>query len=720
MSQLYNSGTISASEGAAVFGGQIDPSFPVASVYIQNDGTISSDLGLAVQTGGGDDVLELTENSVIEGYADLGDGWDHLVVDFNDEAPADAIGQVAATANVEMLSVDSGNWRAEGPTSFYDEVEIEDGTSLTIAQYEGYSSILANHVDLGGTLNLDFITDTEPGDLTGLLIDGAGSVHLVGGATILVDDASGLQHTGGTFVENGTLLLTDVYDGDVATSGEGTFQLGDGGTTGDFTGDMVNDGTFVFSRSDDYSLLGVFSGNGLLVKNGDGTLSFGGTYDFTGTTTINAGAIALTGQLDADTELDLSGEGSFDLSQVAGGQQEVAQLSGTGGNLQLGTTSLTINQDSNTSFSGSISGSGTLTKQGTGDLKLGGDSSFSGTANVNGGTLSVNGSYAGGTFVVNEGGLLGGNGTVGDTTIQGGSLGAGNSIGVLTVAGDLTLTSASTLVVEVDPAGNADLIDVTGSATLGGATVNVLAGAGIYAPVTDYTILTADGGISGTFGTINTNLAYLVPLLSYTVDTVSLKLTRNDVDYSTYAKTPNQAAIGNLIEALGYGSTLYDTTLVMARGDVADDFETLTGGVYPSFTGALIETADMLRRQTMQAPRSGSGAYGWVTGLLGNVSGEGKAGVSGFKAKNTGIAGGLGYAMAGFDVSAGAGLPLAGSGQPPGQRQQGDLCHAAGGLQQPGGRQGARRHPARLVRRQVQPQHLARNAQQLAQRRAQG
>ncbi|MXO58944.1 hypothetical protein GRI89_05260 [Altererythrobacter salegens] len=652
-SELYNSGTVHGTAGVAVRGLQADPNFVPADYYIQNNGTLSSDTGVAVLTGAGDDVLELTENSVIDGIADLGAGYDHLVLDFNDNAAADAIGQVVSTVNVEMLSVERGSWRAEGVASDYDEVEIEEGATLTVAQdANGDSSIGTGYVDLGGTLNLDFAHDT---DVTGVLIEGAGSLHLVGGATVLVEDASGLQFTGGTFVENGTLLLTDVYGGAVTTSGDGTFELGDGGTTGDFTGDLVNDGTFVFSRSDDYSLSGAFSGTGLLVKNGDGTLSFGGTYDFSGTTTINAGAIALTGQLDANSELDLSGDGSFDLSQVSGGTQEVAELSGTGGNLELGTTTLTINQQTNTVFSGTISGDGTVNKEGTGDLKLEGDSTFTGSANVNGGTLSVNGSYAGGTFTVNDGGLLGGNGTVGDTTIQGGALGAGNSIGHLTVAGDLTFTSASTLVVEVDPAGNADLIEVTGAATLGGATVNVLAGAGTYAPVTDYTILTADGGISGTFGTVTTNLAYLVPLLSYTVDTVSLRLSRNDVDFSGYAANPNQSAIGNLIEDLGFGSTLYDSTLLLARADVADDFETLTGGVYPSFVGAMVETADMLRRQTMDAPRSGSGAYGWATGLLGNVKGTAGTGIAGYKADNTGVAGGLGYAMAGFDISGGVG-----------------------------------------------------------------
>ena len=49
---------------------------------------------------------------------------------------------------------------------------------------------------------------------------------------------------------------------------------------------------------------------------------------------------------------------------------------------------------------------------------------------VNGGTLSVNGSIASSSLTtVNAGGTLGGNGTVGNTTINGGTLAPGNSIG---------------------------------------------------------------------------------------------------------------------------------------------------------------------------------------------------------------------------------------------------------------------------------------------------
>ena len=47
----------------------------------------------------------------------------------------------------------------------------------------------------------------------------------------------------------------------------------------------------------------------------------------------------------------------------------------------------------------------------------------------------MNGSIANSTVTVNAGGMLGGTGVIGNTTINGGTLSPGNSIGTLTVQG---------------------------------------------------------------------------------------------------------------------------------------------------------------------------------------------------------------------------------------------------------------------------------------------
>ena len=165
-----------------------------------------------------------------------------------------------------------------------------------------------------------------------------------------------------------------------------------------------------------------------------------------------------------------------------------------------------INRTEAWTFAGGISGTGEFQQLGTSTTTLSGTNTYTGPTTVNGGTLSVNGSIASSSLTtVNAGGTLAGNGIVGNTTVNGGTLAPGNSIGLLTVQGSLVFTAASSYMVEVSPA-NADRVNVTGRATLGGATVNASFAAGTYV-AKQYAIINATGGVSGTFGAqVNTNL----------------------------------------------------------------------------------------------------------------------------------------------------------------------------------------------------------------------
>ena len=117
--------------------------------------------------------------------------------------------------------------------------------------------------------------------------------------------------------------------------------------------------------------------------------------------------------------------------------------------------------------------------------------------NVLGGTFSVNG-IINGLVTVYAGGTLGGTGTIDDVVVNGGVLAPGNSIGTLNVANSLTLSAASSYMVEISGTSN-DLTRVTGAATLGGATVVVVP---IGTVAKQYTILTATGGVTDTFNPV--------------------------------------------------------------------------------------------------------------------------------------------------------------------------------------------------------------------------
>src|SRR5258708_11169786 len=126
---------------------------------------------------------------------------------------------------------------------------------------------------------------------------------------------------------------------------------------------------------------------------------------------------------------------------------------------------------------------------------------YTGATNVNAGMLVVDGSTVPSALTtVNAGGTLAGSGTVGNTAIAGGTLAPGSTggsvFGPLTVAGNLSFTAASTYMIQVSPT-NAGKTNVSGTASLGGATVNAVFQPGSYVDK-KYTIVHATSGLGGT------------------------------------------------------------------------------------------------------------------------------------------------------------------------------------------------------------------------------
>ena len=222
---------------------------------------------------------------------------------------------------------------------------------------------------------------------------------------------------------------------------------------------------------------------------------------------------------------------AFALLDLAGVDHTLGSLVWGGSVTNSGTHAAMLragSDNSSTTFIGSIqdgTGLTALVKEGTGTLTLSGTNTYTGATTIDAGTLSVNGSIASSSMTtVNAGGTLGGNGIVGNTIINGGRLSPGNSIGTLTVQGSLVFTAASSYMVEVSPSA-ADRTNVTGKATLGGATVNASFASGSYVPK-QYTIVNAAGGINGTFGSLlNTNLpSAFATGLSYDANNAYLNL----------------------------------------------------------------------------------------------------------------------------------------------------------------------------------------------------
>ncbi|HFZ4879144.1 TPA: S8 family serine peptidase, partial [Serratia marcescens] len=186
-------------------------------------------------------------------------------------------------------------------------------------------------------------------------------------------------------------------------------------------------------------------------------------------------------------------------------------------------------------WSNDISGHGGLTKQGIGTLVLTGNNTYSGPTLVNQGRLAINGSVTS-AVSVQSGGIVGGSGTVGSLTARrGGTVAPGNSIGTLNVAGDVSFEPGSRYAVEVGPNGQSDRIQSGGAATIGGGEVavtlenssNLLTQSEVRSLLgQQYTILSAQQGVSGQFDAVAPNYLFLGTGLSYQPTGVTLSVGR--------------------------------------------------------------------------------------------------------------------------------------------------------------------------------------------------
>ncbi|MFD4835924.1 autotransporter domain-containing protein [Achromobacter sp. NPDC058515] len=390
---------------------------------------------------------------------------------------------------------------------------------------------------------------------------------LVNGGTLQAGIANAFADSAAVVVNSGaTLALNGFSQRANQLSGAGTISLG----AATLTANNPAGGT---------TYAGVISGPGALNKTGAGTLTLTAANTYSGGTTVALGTLQI-------------GDGGASGSIV-------------GPVLNNGT--LAINRSDSVAFDGAIAGNGAIRQIGGGVTRLTGDNrAFAGTTTVAAGTLAVDGPLGGALDVLAAGRLQGG-GAIGSATISG-TVAPGSSIGTLNVAGNLRFDPGSIYEVEVDAAGRGDRIAATGVATINGGTVRVLAGAGDYAPATTYTILAADGGRSGTFADVSSNLAFLSPALGYDPNHVYLTLTRNTTSFAGVGLTRNQIAAGGGIESLGPRNPLFDAVLDLSAVQSRAAFDRLSGEIHASAAGALMEDSHFVRDAAASRLRSAFGA----------------------------------------------------------------------------------------------------------------
>lgn len=384
----------------------------------------------------------------------------------------------------------------------------------------------------------------EGGSFTSVVtIDGAGSAWNTGTNLVLSPTAS---YSGQVSVLNGGALTVAGGSGTISVGpngGASFFTIGDGapGTT---PGTVNAAGILVGGQSilsfdhvaTNYQFAPAITGSGRVFAGRGTTILTGDSSAFAGTTTIDAAGILQIGN--------------------GGGGGSLA------GNIANNSV-LVINRSGALTLGGVISGTGTFAQNGNVTTTLSGANTYTGATTLNGGTLLVTGAIGGSAVTVNDNATLGGTGTVGPTTIaNGGFLAPGTSIGTLAITGNLAFATGSNFLVEVAPA-SADRVNVTGTASLAG-TLTALSLGGTFS-ASEYNLLTAAGGLTGTFGSLVTQGSFgtLTPSLRYSGSSVFLVLAAGrDGPTNTVSTSQTDTIIFNAPTIIVQRVGLFETRII--------------------------------------------------------------------------------------------------------------------------------------------------------------
>jgi fibronectin-binding autotransporter adhesin len=511
-----------------------------------------------------------------------------------------SIGSINGVKGSQILL--GANTLIVGDSSYTSYAGIIRGTGAFVKQGSGKLILAGSNMYSGGTLVNAGVLQGSTNSLQGNILNNASVVFdqaytgiydgVLSGSGILTKQNTGTvvftgpnTYSGGTIITLGTLALSG--SGSISPTGSvminvGNFDISNITASSQAIGELIGGGNIflgekalITAAENDTSYVGIISGTGSFIKQGNGALILSGTNIYSGGTTIHAGTLALSGS----GELFPTGAitihaGVFDISNIAGSFQNIGDLSGTGGKIVLGDKTLIQEASNHTSYAGAIKGSGALIKQGLGTLVLTGDNTYSGGTKVHGGILQGNtnslqgnifsdaqlvfdqissGTYEGiimgngslikqgpgmltmlndcscftGTVSIHEGilmmkGKMGGEVEVSanamlagigsvENVINHGMVKPGSSSGTLTVNGNYTQGASGILNIEIDELKASSLLQVTKSAILNGV-LQVSPEPGLYLEGTTYTFLTT-GSVTEQFSS-----TFSTRPLSYTIN----------------------------------------------------------------------------------------------------------------------------------------------------------------------------------------------------------
>lgn len=184
--------------------------------------------------------------------------------------------------------------------------------------------------------------------------------------------------------------------------------------------------------------------------------------------------------------------------------------------------------------------------------------------NVNSGSVRLNGNVDGNVNVM-QGATLGGNARLLSNLINYGTVGPGNSIGTMTVGGDYTQKTGSTLAIEVTKTAagvSSDLLDVRGNAVLEeGSTIQLLCDQTadrVFATGDSFVLLNAGGTLNDRGATVSLDSPFIIALgiLAAPPEDANYWLVfYRTATFASVANTPNNVSLATALDTDGASAT---------------------------------------------------------------------------------------------------------------------------------------------------------------------
>jgi len=455
---------------------------------------------------------------------------------------------------------------------------------------------------------------------------------------------------------------------DVGNGGTGTLNVLDGGKASFAGGGYVGDSAYLYVNGQLSALKQ--AGKGTVNVSGNGSLlSIGAPAGSTGTRLYvgsrGEGVVTVSdgGTLKVDGGIEVGAQGRLTVGGRGAGGNVLAPGAIDTPALRLAASSQphalvfdhAATEDGKYVLATRISGSGGIGVS-AGFTELTGDSSaYAGHVDVDGGTLSVNGSL-GGDIHVAPAGRLQGTGTVNDVVVAG-TLAPGNSPGTLHVKGDLVMQAGSVYEAQIDPAtGKSDSVEVAGNVTIQPGTTLAVQSLSEQ-PLTPGAQInlfqsTGNGTVQGQFdnteGSVSDFLGYGV---TYRDGQVVVDVKRSSTSFASVGGTSQGQALGAALDGVTPGSALGTLLYGQLTGadQAAQAFKGMAGTLHADVRRVMLDDSRQVRdavAQRLQQDAEGDGAAWWVRALGQWSQADGAEGFAEAKSDSSG-------AMVGVDTGVG-------------------------------------------------------------------